>query len=124
VRSWIHQWTTAPSSVDSACISARNTTTLVTRNTFLNAQSLSAGVKALEAAEVSSKLSLDATQLGYKVGVKVNLDVLNSQLQLYTTQRDLAKRRYDYVLSTLRLRQVAGTLTQNDIVAANALLVP
>jgi outer membrane protein len=101
----------------------RNAATLVTRQSFLGAEALRAQVKALEAAESSSQVQLDATKLGYKVGVKVNLDVLNAQLQLYTTQRDLAKARYDYVLATLKLRQAAGTLTQNDIVAANALLV-
>jgi outer membrane protein len=103
---------------------ARNSATLITRQTFLGAQSLNAQVKALEAAEVSSKLALDATVLGYKVGVKVNLDVLNAQSQLYTTQRDLAKARYDYLMSTLKLRQAAGTLAQNDLVAVNALLTP
>ena len=100
----------------------RNTTTLATRQTFLGVEALRAQVKALEAAEASSQVQLDATKLGYKVGVKVNLDVLNANLQLYTTQRDLAQARYNYVLATLKLRQAAGTLTQNDIVAANALL--
>ena len=102
---------------------ALNTATLLTRQTYLSAQSLASQVKALEAAENSSKLQLDATQLGYKVGVKVNLDVLNAQFQLYTTQRDLAQARYAYLVGTLKLRQAAGTLTQNDIVATNALLV-
>jgi len=77
----------------------------------------------LEAAESSSKLALDATVLGYKVGVKVNLDVLNAQSQLFSTQRDLAAARYNYLLSTLQLRQAAGTLTANDLLAINALLV-
>jgi len=102
---------------------ARNSATLATRQAFLGAQSLSAQVKALEAAEVSSKLALDATVLGYKVGVKVNLDVLNAQSQLYTTQRDLAAARYNYLVSTLKLRQAAGTLSGNDLLPVDALLV-
>jgi outer membrane protein len=102
---------------------ARNAATLATRQAFLSAQSLNAQVKALEAAENSSQLSLDATNLGYKVGVKVNLDVLNAQSQLYTTQKDLAAARYNYLMSTLKLRQAAGTLTVNDLLAVNALLV-
>ncbi|HEX2009297.1 MAG TPA: TolC family outer membrane protein, partial [Roseateles sp.] len=81
-----------------------------TRRAFLGVQSLQAQVKAYEAAEASSKLALEATQLGYKVGVRVNLDVLNAQNQLYSTQRDLAKARYDTVLTSLRLRQAAGQL--------------
>jgi outer membrane protein len=85
-------------------------------------QSGAAQVRALEAAEASSKLALDATKLGYKVGVRVNLDVLNSQTQLFSTQRDLAKARYDVLVNSLKLRQAAGVLTASDIDGVNALL--
>ncbi|HEX7638698.1 MAG TPA: TolC family outer membrane protein [Burkholderiaceae bacterium] len=101
---------------------ARNAATLATRQAFLGAQSQNAQVKALEAAEASSKLALDATMLGYKVGVKVNLDVLNAQSQLYQTERDLAAARYNYLVSGLKLRQAAGTLTANDVLPIDALL--
>jgi outer membrane protein len=93
-----------------------------TRSAFYGVQSGQAQVKALEAAESSSKLALEATQLGYKVGVRVNLDVLNAQTQLYQTQRDLARARYDVVMGSLKLRQVTGTLTAGDVEAINALL--
>ncbi len=79
-------------------------------------------VKALEAAESSSKLALEATQLGYKVGVRVNLDVLNSQSQLFSTQRDLAKARYDVLVNSLKLRQASGQLLPTDLDAVNRLL--
>jgi len=72
---------------------------------FFGVQSLKAQVSAYEAAESSTKLALEATQLGYKVGVRVNLDVLNAQTQLYTTQRDLAKARYDVVVNGKDLGQ-------------------
>ena len=94
-----------------------------TRRGFLGVQSLSAQVKALEAAEASSKLALESTQVGYRVGVRVNLDVLNAQTLLYTTQSDLAKARYDTLLTSLRLRQAAGQLRPEDIAAINQLLV-
>jgi outer membrane protein len=93
-----------------------------TRVAFFGVQSGLAQVKALEAAESSSKLALEATQLGYKVGVRVNLDVLNSQTQLFTTQRDLAKARYDVLVGSLRLRQAAGQLAAGDLDAVNRLL--
>ncbi|HEV8690703.1 MAG TPA: TolC family outer membrane protein [Ideonella sp.] len=93
-----------------------------TRQAFFGVQSGRAQVKALEAAESSSKLALEATQLGYKVGVRVNLDVLNAQTQLFTTQRDLAKARYDVIVGDLKLRQAAGQLQPTDVEAANALL--
>jgi outer membrane protein len=74
---------------------ARRAVTQSTRQSFFGVQSGLAQAKALEAAESSSKLALEATQLGYRVGVRVNLDVLNAQTALFQTQRDLAKARYD-----------------------------
>jgi outer membrane protein len=102
---------------------AHNQAVLGTRTAFVNALSQAAQVKALEASEASSKLSLDATVLGYKVGVKVNLDVLNAQSQLYSTQTDAAGARYNYLMSQLKLREAAGNLTGNDLLAIDALLV-
>ncbi len=93
-----------------------------TRVAYFGYQSGQAQVSALEAAESSSKLALEATQLGYRVGVRVNLDVLNAQTQLFTTQRDLSKARYDVLLGGLRLRQAAGTLQPGDVNAVNGLL--
>jgi outer membrane protein len=93
-----------------------------TRVAFFGLQSGRAQVNALEAAESSSKLALEATQLGYRVGVRVNLDVLNAQTQLFQTQRDLARARYDVLVNGLRLRQASGQLRPNDINAVNALL--
>lgn len=93
-----------------------------TRQAFYGVQSGLAQVKALEAAESSSQLALEATQLGYKVGVRVNLDVLNAQTQLFSTKRDLAKARYDVLLGSLRLRQASGQLKPEDVAALNQLL--
>jgi ketosteroid isomerase-like protein len=95
-----------------------------TRQAFFGVQSGLAQVRALEAAESSSQLALEATQLGYKVGVRVNVDVLNAQTQLYTTRRDLARARYDVLLNGLRLRQAAGPLKADDLRALNQLLKP
>jgi outer membrane protein len=101
---------------------ARRGVAQTTRQAFFGVESGQAQVKALEAAESSSKLALEATQLGYRVGVRVNLDVLNAQTQLFTTQRDLSRARYDVVVNSLRLRQAAGSLQPSDVSAVNALL--
>ena len=85
-------------------------------------QSLQGQVKALEAAEASTKLALEATELGYKVGVRVNLDVLNAQSQLYDTRRDLSKARYDVIVNSLKLRQASGQLQPADLRGVDALL--
>jgi outer membrane protein len=102
---------------------ARRSVAENTRRSFFGLQSQQSQVKALEAAESSSKLALEATQLGYKVGVRVNLDVLNAQAQLFSTQNDLAKARFDAILTSLRLRQASGQLRAEDIAALDALLV-
>jgi outer membrane protein len=101
---------------------ARRSVALNTRVAFNGVQSLLAQVRALEAAEASTKLALEATQLGYKVGVRVNLDVLNAQRDLFQTQRDLARSRYDVLVGGLRLRQASGQLVQTDIDIVNRLL--
>ncbi|MBK9133161.1 MAG: TolC family outer membrane protein [Betaproteobacteria bacterium] len=93
-----------------------------TRVAFFGVQSGQARVAALEAAEASSKLALEATQLGYRVGVRVNLDVLNAQTQLFATQADLARARYDVLVGGLRLRQASGQLAPADIDTVNRLL--
>ena len=93
-----------------------------TRSAFFGVSSGLAQVKALEAAESSSKLALEATQLGYKVGVRVNLDVLNAQTQVFQTQRDLAKARYDVIVNGLKLRQASGQLSPQDVATTSTLL--
>ncbi len=81
-----------------------------------------AQVKAFEQALVSSQSALDSNKLGYEVGVRINIDVLNAQQQLFSTRRDLAKARYDTLLAQLRLKAAAGSLGEDDIQAVNALL--
>ncbi len=100
----------------------RRTVAQNTRAAFFGVQSGESQVKALEAAEQSSQSALDANKLGYQVGVRINIDVLNAQSQLYQTKRDLAQARYNVLLGTLRLRQSAGVLQEGDVQAIDALL--
>ena len=101
---------------------ARRNVAQATRAAFYGVQSGQGQMRALEAAEASSQSALDANKLGYQVGVRINIDVLNAQSQLYQTKRDLAQARYNVLLGGLKLRQAAGTLSQQDIEAVNALL--
>lgn len=80
-------------------------------------------VTALEAAEASSQSALEANRLGYQVGVRINIDVLNSQSQLFQTKRDLAQARYNVLLGRLKLRQANGTLLPDDLSRLNAVLL-
>ena len=103
--------------------SARRNASQGARQAYLGVHSGLAQVKALEAAEVSSKSALESNKLGYQVGVRINIDVLNAQRQLYATQKDLAKARYDTIVNGLRLKSAAGTLQEADLAPVNALLV-
>ncbi|RBA25206.1 TolC family outer membrane protein [Herminiimonas fonticola] len=103
--------------------SSRRTAALNARQSYLGVNSGLAQVKALKAAEISSLSSLESNRLGYQVGVRINIDVLNAQQQLYQTQRDLAKTRYDTVMNSLRLKSAAGSLQEKDLVQINTILV-
>lgn len=101
---------------------ARRGVTQGTRSAYFGVLSGQSQVKALEAAEASSQSALEANQLGYQVGVRINIDVLNAQSQLFQTKRDLAQARYNVLLGQLRLKQASGQLTPEDLQAINALL--
>ena len=103
---------------------ARRTAALAARQSWLGVTSGMAQVKALEAAKVSSTSALEANKLGYEVGVRINIDVLNAQTQLADTLQQLSRARYDTLLAQLRLNAAAGTLGEDDVRAINALLVP
>lgn len=102
--------------------SSRRTAAQNARQAFLGVRNGLAQVRALEAAERSSQLALESNQLGYQVGVRINIDVLNAQQQLFSARRDLARARYDTILNGLRLEAAAGTLDEDDVMQANILL--
>jgi outer membrane protein len=101
---------------------ARRTAALGARQAFLGVNAGLAQVRALEAAEISSQSALESNRLGYQVGVRINIDVLNAQQQLFSTRRDLARARYDTIVNGLRLKSAAGTLGEDDVMQVNALL--
>jgi len=101
---------------------AKRSVSQATRTAFFWVQSGLGQVKALEAAEASSQVALDATRLGYQVGVRINIDVLNAQSLLYDTKTRLARARYDVLLGGLKLRLANGSLQSSDLTAINALL--
>ncbi len=96
--------------------------TQATRNAYFGVLSGAGQVRALEAAEASSQSALEANQLGYQVGVRINIDVLNAQSQLFQTRRDLAQARYNVLVGQLRLKQASGQLNPDDLKPIDALL--
>ena len=74
-----------------------------------------AQVKALRAATVSSQSALESNKLGYEVGVRINIDVLNAENQVYATRRDLAKATLDTLMSQLKLKAAVGKAGQHGL---------
>ena len=95
-----------------------------TRSAFYGVLSGVSQVKALQAAVESSQVALEANKLGYTVGVRINMNVLDAQSKLFDTKAKLAKARYDVLIGHLRLRQVSGTLQLQDLQGINNLLEP
>jgi len=102
--------------------SSRRSAEFNARQSFLNVTNGMAQVKALEQALVSSETALQSNRVGYEVGVRINIDVLNSQQQVFQTKRDLARARYDTILNGLRLKSAAGSLSEIDVELVNRLL--
>lgn len=101
---------------------ARRQAVLTARQAYLAFSNNQAQIKAFEAGLTSSQLALDANKLGYEVGIRINMDILNAQSQLFDTRLKLAKARLDTMLSLLRLKQAAGILAEEDLAAINTLL--
>ncbi len=101
---------------------SRRQAALSARQSFLGVTNGMAQVRALEQAVTSSETSLASNKLGYEVGVRINIDVLNAQQQLFSTRRDLSQARYNTIVNGLRLKAAAGTLTEADVAAVNGLL--
>ncbi|MGQ0442678.1 MAG: TolC family outer membrane protein [Methylophilaceae bacterium] len=102
---------------------ARRQTDLETQRAFLNLSSSIAQVKALEQALLSSQSQLDSTKLGYEVGVRTSVDVLNAQQQFFSAKRDLLQARYQYLVNIIRLKSASGLLAEADLQEINQQLV-
>ena len=81
-------------------------------------------VQARKQSIISSQSAVEATQIGYEVGTRTIVDVLDAQRQLYAAVRNYNNARYDYILKHLRLQQTAGSLSPDSLKALNEYLYP
>lgn len=88
---------------------------LAAETAYLEAAGFLAEAQALKAAELSGRIALEANQMGYEVGLRINSDVLNAQQQLFTTRRDLMRAQVDALVATLRLKAHIGALEEAEI---------
>ncbi len=99
--------------------STRRQAALQARQAYLNVSSTVAQTRAYEQALVSGQSQLDSTTMGYEVGVRTSVDVLNAQQQLFNAKYDLQQARYAYLVGTLKLKAAAGILQENDLDEVN-----
>lgn len=92
------------------------------RSSFNNVNSQMSQIRALEQAVISAQSALQATEAGFEVGTRTIVDVLLSTRNLFDAQRNLSGARYDYILAQLQLKQAAGNLSEDDLLAINSAL--
>lgn len=100
----------------------RRATSRETRDAYLGVNVAISRVKALTQALISNQSALEATELGYQVGTRTSVDVLDAERELFGAKRDLATARYEYVLNVLRLEQASGQLAADDLQRVNGWL--
>ncbi len=98
---------------------ARRSAERATRDAYRGVVSDISQVKALQQALQSNQTALRAQEAGMEVGTRTIVDVLNAQRGLFDAQRNHARARYTYLLNGLRLKQAAGILATEDLVAIN-----
>ena len=101
---------------------AQRTVIQEVRSGFSNVITLGANLKAQKQAVVSANSALEATRVGYEVGTRNIVDLLQAEKNLYTAEKNLANAKYDYLLSQLNLELAAGTLSPQSINEINGYL--
>ena len=94
---------------------ARRNALFTAQTGFTGVNSAVASVKALEQALVSAQTAYESNRTGQEVGVRTNLDVLNTQQNVFQTRRDLAQAYFNYLLGMLRLKSAVGSLDERDL---------
>lgn len=100
----------------------RRTTERETRDAYRGVIFNISQVRALKQAVVSTKTAFEAAEAGFDVGTRTSVDVLDAERERLRAVRDYLRSRYDYLLSTLRLKQAVGTLSVLDIEEINRFL--
>jgi outer membrane protein len=93
-----------------------------TRDAYLGVMSEMARVQSLRQAVASSRVALEATEAGYEVGTRTQVDVLDARRRLFEAETNYARSRYDYLINVLRLQRAAGTLEPDRVARINSQL--
>jgi outer membrane protein len=105
-------------------VNAKRVARLQARQAFAGVQNGMAQVNALQAAVEFGAQALEANKIGFRVGTRINPDVLNAEQQLFSAKRDLMKARVDAIIQGLKLKATAGVLSEVDLAALDTLIIP
>ena len=98
---------------------ARRNALFVAQTGFSGVTSAAASVNAFEQALRSAQTAYESNRTGQEVGVRTNLDVLNTQQNVFQARHDLAQAYFNYLIGVLRLKSAVGTLTEQDLEDVN-----
>jgi outer membrane protein len=92
------------------------------RDAYSNVVSEVSRVNALKQGVVSAQVALKATEAGYDVGTRTQVEVLQQRENLTQAETNYAQARYSYILNIVQLRLAAGTLDQQTLAEINGWL--
>ncbi len=84
------------------------------------------GIQRLRAAEQSvssNQAALEAIEGGWESGIRTGAELVDARKNLFEAQRNAAAARYAFLLNTLRLQEVVGSLQDKDLLALDQRLV-
>jgi outer membrane protein len=80
-------------------------------------------IRSGQQAVTSNLAALDADRAGLEIGSRTEFQLLQAQTNYYDTLRSYYQSRYDYLTSSLTLKQFAGRLGEADLDAVDRFLV-
>jgi outer membrane protein len=86
-----------------------------THSIYLSAISGVSEVNARRAAIASSQSALAYAKKGYEQGIRTMINVLDAENIVYQASQSYSDALYEYLISGLRLKEMAGTLSVKDI---------
>ena len=93
-----------------------------TRDAYQGVISQISQVQALKQAVESSRVSLEANEAGYKVGIKTSVDVLTARQLYVQAETSYAQAKYAYLDALVSLRLAAGNLDRRAVELINSWL--
>ena len=92
-----------------------------TRSAYGQAVSGLRSIQALEEARKASSAAVRSNKIGYDLGMRINIDVLNAQQTDAQTQIDLAQAQYNTVIGNVNLKAAISQLNDDDVRYINQL---